>query len=82
MASAPLVQAVEAVPDIDTEDGREKSLSTNSGDRKDTTQQTTEGTLTPEAREDGELDISLPLNWPTRKKFINMAVPSFICFVV
>jgi hypothetical protein len=35
--------------------------------------------------EKGQLDVTLdrtlPLNWSTRKKFFNMAVPSILCFV-
>lgn len=34
-----------------------------------------------ETAPDEALDRSLPLNWPTRKKFFNMAVPSVLCFV-
>lgn len=32
-------------------------------------------------RPDVELDPALPLNWSTRKKFLNMGVPSILCFV-
>lgn len=34
------------------------------------------------AVEDASLDVSLPLNWPTRKKVLNIGVPSIACFVV
>lgn len=27
-------------------------------------------------------DVSLPMNWPMKKKVFNMAIPALLCFVV
>jgi hypothetical protein len=74
--------AVTAVPDMENQDGTEKRNSSHLGDAKETPQQVTDGSAVSEPVPESQLDVSLPLNWPTRKKFLNMAVPSFICFVV
>jgi hypothetical protein len=76
--------AVTVVPDIQNEDGStDKRNSSIFRNTKETPQQMTDGSATPEeAVVIPQLDTSLPLNWPTRKKFLNIAVPSFISFVV
>jgi hypothetical protein len=56
--------------------------SSHSDSSKEKSQGATEGPTTIEISSDAEVDVSLPLNWSARKKFLNMAVPSFICFVV
>lgn len=83
MASEISSEAVLAVPDMQNEDSRDKRNSSNFEDPKETAQQMADGSATPEETvADSQLDTSLPLNWSTRKKFFNIAVPSFISFVV
>ncbi len=68
-----------AVPDIGIEHGLQKTSSYTSQNKE---AETAKDATASDVRENAGLDVSLPLNWPIRKKVINMAVPSFICFVV
>jgi hypothetical protein len=49
---------------------------------KENSQGVIDGSTTTEAFSDTQFDVALLLNWPIRKKLLNMAVPSFICFAV
>jgi len=80
MSSDPWPDSVQAV-DVENKAGTNKRNSSNAGDSKKN-QGNTDGSTTTEILIDAQLDVSLPLNWSTKKKFFNMAVPSFICFVV
>jgi len=81
MSSEPLPDAIQAA-DIETGPRAEKPNSSHSGTSMEKNQRVMDGSTTTETSTDAQLDVSLPLNWSTKKKFLNMAVPSFICFVV
>jgi len=79
MASEISSEAVTAVPDMENEGSTHKRDNSLLEDKE---AQTTNGSSSPEMVANSEIDISLPLNWPLRKKVLNMAIPTFICFVV
>ena len=79
MASEISSEAVTDVPDMENEGCTHRKDNSLLEDKE---VQRTNGSSTPEAVANSEIDISLPLNWPLRKKVLNMAIPTFICFVV
>jgi hypothetical protein len=84
MTAESLSQEVTATAlDHDVEAGNEKSTS-NTKQITATEEDALEGVSSKksEGAEVSELDTSLPLNWSSRKKFFNMAIPSILCFVV
>ena len=78
----PSSDAVLAVSDVENAAGIDDSSHPHHTGLKENSQSVIVGSATTETMSDTHLDFSLPLNWPIRKKFLNMAVPSFICFVV
>jgi hypothetical protein len=80
MPSDPLQDGIRTV-DTGSESGSGKANNLHSGD-SEKLQGVRDESTTTKTRNDTEVDVSLPLNWSTKKKFLNMVVPSFICFVV
>jgi hypothetical protein len=76
-ASEPVVVA----SDLDVEDGGQNSVSQESGDNKEMSKEGN-GRVPLDATADAAVDLSMPLNWPLRKKILNVAIPSIMCFVV
>ncbi|PMD13199.1 hypothetical protein NA56DRAFT_712380 [Hyaloscypha hepaticicola] len=76
MSLEPSSDAVMPVTDVD-----DSSYPHNTGS-KENSQGVIDGSTTTEAFSDTQFDVALLLNWPIRKKLLNMAVPSFICFAV
>jgi hypothetical protein len=74
--------AVGAVSGVENEAGIDKSSIQNTSNSKEKVQEMADESTTMDAMSDTQVDVSLPLNWSTKKKLLNMAVPSFICFVV
>ncbi len=78
----PSSDAILAVSDVEHAAGVDDSSHPHHTGSRENSQSMIDGSTTTETMSDTHLDFSLPLNWPIRKKFLNMAVPSFICFVV
>jgi hypothetical protein len=82
MSLRPSSDAAIAVSDVENAANVEVSNYPHNTGSKENENVMIDGSTTTETMSDTQLDVSLPLNWPIRKKFLNMAVPSFICFVV
>jgi hypothetical protein len=76
-ASEPVMSAF----DLDVEDGRQNSVSQESGENKEMSKEGN-GSVPLDVTAGAAVDPSMPLNWPLRKKILNMAIPSIMCFVV
>jgi hypothetical protein len=81
MTSETASEPIMAASDLDVEDGRQNSVSQESGENKEMSKEGN-GSVPLDATTDAVIDPSMPLNWTLRKKILNMAIPSIMCFVV
>jgi hypothetical protein len=80
MASESPTQELTTSDKHDVEANVERPICDNTKEREHAVSETITNTKL-EGEDESAFDPTLPLNWSASKKFVNMAVPSILCFV-